>query len=1131
MQNAAFSSRPAWWRHRNFTQMLLVMKLLIVLLTTTFLQVRATGVSQSITLSGKNLDMKEVFSAIKKQTGFVAFSKKGLLEEASRVSVSVQGMPLADFLELVSKDQPFTYLIVGKTISLSRRAAPEALPAPVAVAPPVLADPTHPLSGRVLDADGKPLADATVAIKKTKTYTSTRADGLFTLNVHEGDVLVITFVGYTSREIKVTADLFDRKEGNVLPIALSRSTNELDQVQVTAYGTTTKRLNPGDITTITAEEIEKSPVSNVLEAIQGKVPGLFIQQTTGQPGGAFTLQVRDAEDIANGAIAPLIIVDGVRYPGSTLPLFGSTDVGLGTGSTLQGGNGLNYINPQDIASIDVLKDADATAIYGSAGAYGVILITTKKAQAGAPTLNANVYTGVSIKGEEPKLMNTQQYVMLREEALKNDGLTAGSGDLDVNGTWPTDRSTNWRNVYLGSSAQTTSTNLSYSGGSKYTSYMVNGSYTDNGNIQRHKGDFQNGSMRVSLSTTTADNKFNLALTGGYMASKNDMVPYDFSLSTALDAPNAPSPFLPNGQINWADDDENGPGTAANINRTYNNVTNNFLANGTLVYKPVRGLTLRTILGYNDLTGKELIGYPTTTMAPTNTNAAQQTQGVYNFFDNRSLSISPYAEYDRLLWGKGNLNLKAGGEIDNENAYSTNIVGKGFASDALLTDPAAATSVTSTYSQTPYRALGFYGIIKYVWDQKYILDLNGRRDGSTKFGEDNRFGNFGSVAAAWIFSDEKFMKENLPFLSFGKLRGSTGIVGGDAIPSYAYLSTYTANQTAYNGKLGLSPGGPADPNLSWEKNHDSEIGLDLGFLKDRVLLSGDYYHNESSNQLVTRPVSYITGFGTYSLNSDAVVRTSGWEGTLSTINIRTRDFTWTTHLNISIPTSKLIKAPSLANQDFNYVVGKPLTGKLLYKYAGVDPETGFFQFTNAKGSTQDFDYLSGLTQADMTQFVDMAPKFFGGITNSFTYKQFSLDVFVNVTDRMGYNELAQSGYLFGMFDVNGSTDWLRRWQKPGDKTDMPKVSTNIINDVFRMWTYQTSTGAYTNATYARLQNVSFRYHFSKHLLSKSHLHDVTLYLQGQNLLTVSKFGGLDPENLNAGVIPPLRVFTGGINLTL
>ena len=337
MQNAAYCIRPAGSGHRRFTKILLIVKLSIILMTVTLLQVQATGLSQSITLSGKNLEMKQVLAVIKKQTGYVAFYKKGLLDGTRPVTLSVQNMPLGEFLELCLKDQPLTYLILDKTISLSGKPQPAAA-LPVERTPARSLSPLPvPFTGRVLDADGNPLAGASITVKNSKNSAISGADGTFTLNVSEGDVLVISYVGFASRQMTVSAQFLGAGK-KPLSFRLQPGNSDLDQVQVTARSTTTKRLNPGDITTITADEIEKNPVNNVFEAIQGKVPGLFIQQMTGQAGGAFTLRLRGSLNFNTGAISPLVVVDGVRYPASTLNLNGNTS--LGTLNYLGGGNGL-----------------------------------------------------------------------------------------------------------------------------------------------------------------------------------------------------------------------------------------------------------------------------------------------------------------------------------------------------------------------------------------------------------------------------------------------------------------------------------------------------------------------------------------------------------------------------------------------------------------------------------------------------------------------------------------------------------------------------------------------------------------------------------------------------------------------
>jgi TonB-linked SusC/RagA family outer membrane protein len=1122
---------------RVLTKIMRVMRLTAFLLTVAFIHAHASVEAQNVTISGRDMSLKQVFTAIKKQTGYVLFNQKGVLADTRPVSLSVRDLPLRNLLEVIFKDQPVEYVIEGKTILISRKlqAAPSKSPAPAPERPIAT---FVPVNGLIRSATGQPLPGVNIVIQGTNKGTISAANGSFSINANEGDVLKVSAVGFAPISLRFANGNFQlAKEdspsklisGNPssLMIMLASSTSPLDEVQVTAYGTTTKRFNAGNITTITSKDIEKNPVNNVLEALQGKVPGLFIQQVTGQPGGAFTVRMRGSANLFTGATQPMIIVDGVRYPGSTLPL--STNTAYGTQNFLQGGSGLNYINPNDIESIDVLKDVDATAIYGSSGAYGVILITTKRSKAAQQSFNANIYTGVSVNGRTPSLLNTEQYLMLRREALKNDNITGPPTDNDLNGTWPADRYTDWQKEFMGKAAVTTNANLSYSGGAQNVTYLISGSVRDMGNIQRHRGTNRDGSLRFALNTGSANNKFNMALTGTYLSSKNDMVPYDFSVS-ALTPPNAPPPYNKDGSVNWAaiGSDVNSSGTASNANRLYENRTNNLLANATLTYRPVKKVTLRSIFGYNTIIGKELIGYPTSVFNPSNTQAATQTVGILHQYNTRSFTISPYGEFNTFIGKKGDFSVKLGGEINNRVTYFDDITGTGFPTDALLNNPSVGSSVTTSYNLTEYRSIGMYGILKFVWDNKYIIDINTRRDGSTKFGPGRRIGNFGSAALAWIFSEEKLISDHLPWLSFGKLRVSSGIVGGDAIGDFRYLGTYSVIGGTYDGKVGLGPNSLPNPVLNWERNFNSEAGIELGFLKDRIIMDLSYYQNRAGNQLLEQPLSSVTGYTRYALNSDALIRTSGMEISLNTTNFKTKDFTWSTRFNISLPQSKLLRVPTQSNQNSNYVLNKPVTGILLYKYNGVNPQTGNYSFTDAKGNVSDF--TGGLTQADKTEFIDLAPKYFGGLQNSVTYKQLTLDFSFNFTNRMGKNSLGQTVFPFGIYGANGSTMWLRRWQKPGDVTDIPKLSTQLTS-YFRQDLLTNSTGAYSRATYARLQNVSIRYNLPAEINKKMHLKNLSVYIQGQNLLTISEFEGLDPENLNAGVIPPLRVFTGGINVTL
>ncbi|PWG78583.1 hypothetical protein DDR33_21715 [Pararcticibacter amylolyticus] len=1109
MKFRALSMRMSIPDDLNFRKLLLVMKFTTFLLVVSLLQASAAGYSQ-IKLSEKNTALEKVLHSISLQSGYTVFYDRQDIKGFS-VNINMNNGSLEEALRNCFSGLPLQFDIRENTIFVSRKELG-------------LAEKISSIfmkvnvRGKVVDESRQPVPGATVKLKDGSLATTTDKDGIFVLNnVDSRAVLQISFIGCVPREIPVES------VKGTLVIMLRTDVSKLDQVQVVAYGTTTKRLNTGDVTTITAAEIARNPVNNVLEVLQGRVPGLEVQQATGQPGGAFTLRLRGAANFSSGAPQPLIIIDGVRYPGGTLPM--SANTLFGPAGFMGGGSGLNYLNPNDIESVSVLKDADATSLYGSSGAYGVVLITTKKAKAGPASLTANIYSGVSVLGETPGLLNTEEYLMLRREALKNDGTTPGSSDKDINGTWPEDRYNDYRKEMLGSYAQNTNMNVSYSGGGTNSSYLVSGSLRNHGNIQRHNGSSRDGSLRFALNSNTRDERFNLALTGTYLSSVNDMVPADFSQAVALSAPNGPSLFLPDGSINWS---EGTSSIASNFNRQYNNATNNLLANAVLTYRPVKKLTLRTSFSYNNLSSNEYIGSPTTTMAPTYSNAAAETHSLAHHYDVRNVTIEPYAEFATIIGGKGDFNFKAGGRIDNQLNSSSEIHGVGFASDALLSNPSAGTTVTTTYIKTPYRGLGAYAIMKFIWNQRYLLNLNARRDGSTKFGPGRKFGNFGSAAVAWIFSEEDFIKNNLSFLSYGKLRGSTGTVGGDAVGDFAYLSIFNSASGTYAGKTGLLPGRLANPLLSWEKNKNSEFGLELGFFKNRVYLEGNYYRNIATNQLIGLPLPGITGFGSMPVNSDATIRTSGFEMSLNTRNIETSNFSWSTSFNISVPKSKLVKLPENRVLNENYVVGKPVTGILLYKYAGINPETGYFSFTNAAGVTA--DYNSGLTNADKTEFLDQAPRNYGGIQNSFRYKKLSVDIFISYTNRMGRNLLSQNGFPFGYMGLSGGRFWLDRWQQPGDVTDVPKVSAKI-SDWGRYTNYfVNSTGAYSDASYARLQNVSLRYRFGEKSLTWFHAKDLSVYLQGQNLMTFSKFGGLDPENLKVGVIPPMRVFTAGLNVT-
>jgi TonB-linked SusC/RagA family outer membrane protein len=1094
---------------------------------------------QEINLSVKNESLETVFSRLEKQSGYTFFYKIESIRALPKISLEIRHATLQKALELCLQNEPLSWSIVQKTVVIKSKEEPAQQsgsgaaqqPSPVMV------------QGKVVDDAGAGLPAVTISLKGTRLVWTTKLDGAFTsvlLQNASGQkqqlVLVFSSVGYVTREVPVTGT------GKLLIVGLKPSVNTLDEIQTTAYSKTSKRFNTGDITTITSEEIARNPVPNVLQALQGRVAGMFVTEQTGEANGSFQVQIRSLNSLSGGAASsvnivpngaqPLYIVDGVEYPGAGgVPITNGPNGGV---QAQDGGNALNYLDPSQFESISVLKGADATAIYGSRGAFGVIIITTKKAKAGNPSLNVNVYHGISELASHPKLMNTQQYLALRHNAFANDGTTPGSADYDVNGTYDSTKNTDWEKFFLGGHAPTTKVYANYSGGSANSNFLIGAHYSTLGDVELSKGSVRDGGMNFSLNAGTNDKKFTMALSGSYSTNVDDMVPVDFSGTTGvLQAPDAPSLYLPNGLLNWA----TGFNPAAILNSIYKNTTNNLLANTSLTYTPLRGLSFIASGGYSLISAKEFNGQPSAVFNPA-VPVGTQAASILNTYNIRTLSADPRAQFSRVFWRKLNLDVIAGGSIRDQEKEQTQISGRGFLNDELLLDPASAATanLSAKYTTLPNRYIGGFASIKAIWAEKYILEVNGRRDGSSLFGNDRQFGNFGSVAGGWIISEEPWFKGLRSVIDFLKLKGSYGLVGASAIAPYSYINTYQVNSNNYEGGLGLTPQNLSNPYLHWETDKNAEAGLNIDLFKGAINIDAVYYLDRASDQLTSQPLSSITGFTSFVINSPANIRTNGTELTIITHNFRKRDFTWDTKINFTAPRSKLIAYPGINSlvSNVNYEVGKPITGIKLFKFAGVDPATGVYNFYNAAGKKGEYEPIFSPTQldpvADKTQFVDLAPKFYGGILNSFTYKNFSMDFLVTVTDRIGPNYEAYQSLPLGQVNANAPADLAaKRWMKPGDVTTVPKATASFLA-LLDQNNFISSTGAYSPATYARLQNLSISYRIPARITQRAHVSALSVYVAGQNLLTVSKYGDLDPENMSVGHMPPLRVFTGGLNVT-
>ena len=1089
---------------KTITQTVRIMRLTAILLLIACLHVSARGWSQTVTISEKNVPVQKIFKEIFRQTGVSIIYNDTLFEHFAPVTVEVKDAQIRQVLDLCLKNQLFDYEMENNMIVVTR-VFKEARFRDTTIRRDIVPE----VTGTVMDETGEPLAGATIKLKNGKIVGLSDEKGDFKLkNVSTNAVLEVSFTGYGITEIQVNSK-------SALKISLKRANNKLDDVQVIAYGTTTERLNTGDVTTVTSKEIEEQPVSNPLAALEGRVPGLVVTQTTGAPGGGFTVQIRGQNSITNGNY-PFYVIDGVPYPSQTQPLINTI---------LQGGSPLNFINPADIESIEVLKDADATSIYGSQAANGAILITTKKGKAGRTTVNLNAYSGDGAVTRNPQLLNTQQYLAMRNEAFANDGATPSpTSDYDLT-FWDTTRYTNWEKVFLGNTAHYDDAQASVSGGTTNTQYMVGAGYHRETSvfpvILPGQGADQKGSVHFNMVTTSDNKRFKLTLTGSYVSDVNTVQPNDFTYVAYSLPPDAPAILNKDGTLNWDPLSPGQVGTWTNpfgaLYETYKGTTSNLVSNAIISYTLAHGLDIKTSFGYTITQTNELINTPTTSVDPGYLLTAQEySSSQFETQNTHSWIVEPQVNY-RLNLGKDGILTALLGSTFQENITNFQILdATGFISDAFLGDINAASTVTPQGStNTDYKYNAAFGRINYNWKDKYIVNLTGRRDGSSRFGPGKQFADFGAVGAAWIFTNEQFFKDHLQGLSFGKLRCSYGTSGNDQIGDYQFLDLYSARSVGnpYQGIQSLEPRALFNPDLAWELDKKVEGGLELGFLKDRITTTVSVFRNRSGNQLITEPLSAVTGFSGITDNLSALVQNTGVELVFRSINIRSKNFTWSSSLNATVPRNKLIAFPNLANSSYtnSLVIGQPLSIKQVYHFTAVNDTTGLYQYATYKGvPTYNPNYLT-----DQTTLVNTLPRFYGGLQNTLQFKQFTLDFLFQFVKQTGTNFLyflSEESIMPGTM-VNQPKAILDRWQKPGDQKPYEMYSQNFSGNAYNAFNYiYQSHDAYSDASFIRLKNLSLSYALPVSIVQRWHLQTFRVYVQGQNLLTITKYKGNDPESL-------------------
>lgn len=1081
------------------------MRLTCIILLSACLGAAATGGAQ-ITLQERNAPLQKIFKSIKRQSGYNILCRASLLEQAGTVTVSLTNVSIERAMNAVLQGKGLEYSIEEKNVIIREK-----------VSISVAAKESQPIEvrGKVIDSAGVPLQGVSITIRgKSDAGVSTSADGSFSLTAEIGQVILFTSVGFEDRSLGIISV----DQASNLVVTMVHKISGMDEITIgTSYTTTTKRQSTSSIVKITAKEIERQPVTSPLLALQGRVPGLDITPQAGGPGNAPKIRIRGNNSLRSNGSLPLYIIDGIAIE--------SAPINNNNALVFYGGaDPLSSLNPENIESIEVLKDADATAIYGSRGANGVIVIRTRQAKPdGVTNFSFNSYVGAGRVVNHVKLLNTQQYLAMRREAFANDGATPDmSNGYDLL-LWDTTRYTDWQKELLGGTSIISDVQGVVTGGNQYTSFRLGAGYHKETLVFPGDFNYQRGNGSLNVNHSSADKKLKVSINTNYGYQRDKLFSDLNIINQAITLPpNAPPLYNENGDLNWApkpDGFNSFQNPLAKLLQRTNSTTKSFISNAVLTYTLMQGLTAKMNMGYTDLQSDETAIVPIGASAPEfrNTNLGRAT---FSNTKRNSWVIEPQLSYDQQL-ADHSLAAIIGATLQHSNNNYRAIFAEGYTSDALLGSIQGAQSYTLFETIGRYKYASLFTRAQYGYKKRYLLSATVRRDGSSRFGPDNRFGTFYSVASAWIFSDEAFLNKSR-FLSFGKLRASYGVTGNDQIGDYEYYNTFRFG-TLYQNTASLVSNGLFNPDFAWEVTKKMEAAVELGFIDDRIRLEVNWYRNISSNQLVNYQLPATTGFpGVFSNFDAATIRNTGIESIISVSVLKRTRLKWDASFNISFSKNKLVEFDGIENSAYSktYKVGEPLSIQRLYKWIGIDPLTGRHRFAdlNSNGIADDADKV----------FINPTDKsYYGGLFSSLQYKNFDFSVLFQFSKQEGRRMVqGMPGRYF-----NQPVEVLASWKKILDISNNPRLSQRLTgppdnNPQIDASNASASDYNFVDASFIRLKTLSLSYQLPDKMAKAIFAREFKLFLQGQNLFTFTNYVNLDPETGSA--LPPLRMLTIGVS---
>jgi TonB-linked SusC/RagA family outer membrane protein len=959
------------------------------------------------------------------------------------------------------------------------------------------------LKGFVTDQKSKqPVIGAAVIQKETKKGVTTEADGSFTLPI-TGSLPVsisVNLTGYRSEEI----DVFEANES--LHISLKEDLNLLNEVIVTGYSSQQRKFVSGAIASVNlSDEIKNATVSDLNQILQGRVTGVQVLSNTGVPGGSVTFRVRGNNSI-NAGVEPLYIVDGVFISSSNLI---NTSMGGQSAS-----NPLADFNPSDIENIVILKDANATAIYGSLGANGVVIITTKRGQKDTKAkISLKVSYGLSDAIKKFKVVSGPEYGLLANESAINTAIDNGLDPSTIQLPFPDPASlpTYDRVSDIFRTASVAEYDLSAQGGTKTSTYYIGLGYTRQESVMKPSY-FERFSGRLNYDVNLTD-KLKVGTSTNLSRAYRNPVSNDNSATGLVNSTIAPPSYLPifkedNSYAKYVNVDNHLAiiEHADNNSETWRTVVNLYGE-----YQILPELKFRSSWSLDNTENTDL-NYSETFL-----NAGSSVNGSATYYNakNNNYTAEQLFTYNKQLNDKHHLNVLLGNTVNSVQRRSGNVSGQGFATNELREISVAATT-TGSSSGNESRLLSYFGKAIYTYNNKYVIDGSIRADASSRFGSNKRWGYFPSVGVTWSAGQEKFIKDLKVFDEL-KFRGSFGHTGNqNGIGSYASLGLWSAS-ASYLETAGISPSQLANPDLTWETTRQSDIGVEFSVLKNRLFVNFDYYNKYTYDLLLSVPVPYRSGFSSFLQNYGAVSN-KGLELSIQTVNIDTKKVRWSTEFNVSTNTNKIEKlasdiAQGASGRNISILrEGYPVNSFYVYKLLYVDTQTGnaVYEDVNKDGT---------ITVADRQVIGNGIPKFIGGLTNTVSYKNFSLNALFYFQQG---NKIMNMFNFFFLHGGNKATGYipkqLERWQKPGDVTDVPRVTTYKENpnenggaaNNYGGFVNGINTLYLEDGSFIRLKNISLSYEVPKRIIAPYHFSQLKATISATNLLTFTKYSGMDPE---------------------